>query len=112
MTTHDDHAPRCDGVSHTHLSTPQAAPPPGHDTAGSVPLDAQKNDGGRSGGIDAHLFETRLAFSVKEAAEILGLSPKSIRRLIDRRVLRVSRALRHLRIPKSELARYLHDTLV
>lgn len=52
----------------------------------------------------------RLAFSVKEAADMLGVSEKTIRRLISRRLLRASRALRHLLIPKKELERFLDET--
>jgi len=52
----------------------------------------------------------RLAFSVKEAAEILGVSEKSVRRLIIRGLLRPSRALRHLLIPRKELERFLEET--
>jgi excisionase family DNA binding protein len=53
----------------------------------------------------------RLAYSVKEAAEILGVSEKTVRRLIDRRLLRVSRAIRHLLIPRRELERFLEETI-
>jgi excisionase family DNA binding protein len=52
----------------------------------------------------------RLAFTVNETAEILSVSPKTIRRLISRRLLRASRALRHLRISKTEIERFLHET--
>ena len=52
----------------------------------------------------------RLAFSVKETADILGLSEKTIRRLVARRLLRSSRALRHLLIPKKEIERFLDQT--
>ena len=52
----------------------------------------------------------RLAFSVKETAKILGLSEKTIRRLIARRLLRASRALRHLLIPRKEIERFLDQT--
>lgn len=54
----------------------------------------------------------RLAFSVKEAAEILGVSEKTIRRLINRRLLRASRALRHLLIPRKEIERFLEETIL
>lgn len=53
----------------------------------------------------------RLAYSVKEAALILGVSEKSVRRLIDRGLLRPSRALRHLLIPRKEIERFLEETL-
>ena len=45
----------------------------------------------------------RMAFSVRETAEILGVSDKTVRRLIDRKLLHASRALRHLLIPKKEI---------
>jgi excisionase family DNA binding protein len=52
----------------------------------------------------------RMAFSVRETAEILGVSDKTVRRLIDRKLLRASRALRHLLIPKKEIERFLQET--
>ncbi|MBU6399694.1 MAG: helix-turn-helix domain-containing protein [Verrucomicrobia bacterium] len=81
-------------------------------TTGGLPAEAQTEHPRPSAGIDPQLYATRLAFSVREAAEILGVSEKTIRRLIDRRLIKVSRGLRHLRIPKSELTRYLETTLV
>jgi excisionase family DNA binding protein len=54
--------------------------------------------------------QPRLAFSVSEAAQLLGISEKSVRRLITRRLLRPSRALRHLLIPRKEIERFLDDT--
>lgn len=51
----------------------------------------------------------RLAYSVKEAAEILGISEKTIRRLVVSGELRVSRKIRHLIIPKTELERFLNE---
>jgi len=52
----------------------------------------------------------RLAYSVQEAAEILGVSEKTIRRLIVRGLIKPSRALRHLLIPRKELERFLSNT--
>jgi excisionase family DNA binding protein len=52
----------------------------------------------------------RLAFSVRETAEILGVSEKSVRRLILRGLLHSSRALRHLLISKKEIERFLEET--
>ena len=52
----------------------------------------------------------RLAFSVNETAEMLGVSDKTVRRLIHRKLLHPSRALRHLLIPKKEIERFLDDT--
>lgn len=52
----------------------------------------------------------RLALSVKETAEALGVCEKTVRRLIQRRLLRASRALRHLLIPRTEIERLLRET--
>lgn len=59
------------------------------------------------------IFETRptrLAYSVQEAACMLGVCDKSVRRLILRGLIRPSRALRHILIPREELDRFLRDT--
>ena len=53
----------------------------------------------------------RLAFSLRETADMLGVSEKSVRRLISRGLLRSSRALRHLLIPRKEIERFLNDTV-
>lgn len=53
----------------------------------------------------------RLAYSVRETASMLGVSEKSVRRLVVRGLLRPSRALRHLLIPRSEIERFLKETL-
>jgi len=52
----------------------------------------------------------RLAFSVRETAAMLGVSEKTVRRLIARGLLRPSKALRHLLIPRTEIERFLVDT--
>ena len=52
----------------------------------------------------------RLAFSVRETADALGVSEKTVRRLVARRLLNPSRALRHLLISKKEVERFLADT--
>jgi excisionase family DNA binding protein len=52
----------------------------------------------------------RLAWSVRETAEALGVSEKTIRRLVARRLLNPSRALRHLLISQKEVERFLKDT--
>jgi excisionase family DNA binding protein len=69
----------------------------------------------RRHGTPPKMFETdsglqRLAFSVKETAEILGVSTPTIYRLISRQVLKPSRALRHKLIPRSEIERFLRQT--
>ena len=52
-----------------------------------------------------------LTFSVRETAEMLGVSEKSVRRLIARGLLRPSKALRHHLIPRTEIERFLYETL-
>lgn len=48
------------------------------------------------------------ALKVKEACQYLGgISPSSLRRLIDRKLLIPNRALRHILIPISELDRFI-----
>jgi hypothetical protein len=41
---------------------------------------------------------------------MLGVCDKSVRRLILRGLIRPSRALRHILIPKDELDRFLRET--
>ena len=53
----------------------------------------------------------RLAYSLREAAEVLGLSYSSCFRLVQRGLLRSSNALRHKLIPAIEIERFLKDTL-
>lgn len=53
----------------------------------------------------------RLAFSINETASILGVAPKTVRRLIQRGLLRSSNSLRHKLIPKQEIQRFLAQTL-
>ena len=45
----------------------------------------------------------RIAVSVDQAAAMINVSSKSIRRLIDRGLLKPCRALRHLRIPVAQI---------
>ena len=52
----------------------------------------------------------RLAFSVKETAEILGLGHITIYRLLERGLLRSSLALRRKLISKAEIERFLKET--
>ncbi|MHB1307815.1 MAG: helix-turn-helix domain-containing protein [Limisphaerales bacterium] len=52
----------------------------------------------------------RLAYSLQETAQMLGVCDKSVRRLILRGLIRPSRALRHLRIPKDEIDRFLRES--
>lgn len=50
---------------------------------------------------------SRLAFSIREASQLLGISARSVRRLIDRGLIKSSRALRTHMIQRSELDRFL-----
>ena len=52
----------------------------------------------------------KLAFKVSETAVLLSVSDKTIRRLVARGLLRPSKALRHLLIPRSEIERFLNET--
>lgn len=50
----------------------------------------------------------RLAFTLRETAVLLGISERSVRRLISRGLLRPCRALRRLLIPRQEIERFLN----
>lgn len=52
----------------------------------------------------------RLAYSVRDTSKILGVSTKTVRRLILRRLLRPSKALRTHLIPLKEIERFLDET--
>lgn len=52
----------------------------------------------------------RLAYKLSEASAIIGVSTVSIRRAIDRGLIRPSRAFRHIIISADELQRFLDTT--
>ena len=52
---------------------------------------------------------SRRAYKIHEAAEILGITSISVRRLIDRGLLRPCRALRHVLVPVDEIERLLKN---
>ena len=57
---------------------------------------------------EAPVTDERLAYSVQEAADLLGLNYFSVYRLIQRRKLKVCRALRgKLLVPRTELLQLL-----
>jgi excisionase family DNA binding protein len=58
----------------------------------------------------AHPSLPKLAYSVKETAQMLGVSNKSVYRLIQRGLLKSSLALRHKRIMLAEIERFLKVT--
>lgn len=49
----------------------------------------------------------RLAFSISETAEMLGVSERTIHRLIQRGKLKANKAIRHVKISKREIDRFL-----
>ena len=53
----------------------------------------------------------RQAYSVEEVAAMLGVTPKSVYRLLQRGLLRSLKALRHHRIPRKEFERFLQENL-
>jgi|SRR2546429_8679499 len=58
-----------------------------------------------------NVFLPRLAYTVQETAHVLGgICPKTVRRLIARKLLRPSRGLRCPLIPIWEIVRYLATT--
>jgi excisionase family DNA binding protein len=48
---------------------------------------------------------------VKEVADMLRVTPKTVYRLLERRLLRSLKALRHHRIPREEFERFLRENL-
>ena len=52
----------------------------------------------------------RLTYRVHEVAEMLGVSEKTVRRLIARGLLKPSKALRHHLIPRHQVEEFLRAT--
>jgi len=61
-----------------------------------------------SAGASDLLFENRMALSVAEVAVALGLSTRTIERLVKRGELRVRRVGRRVLIPREELGAWLN----
>jgi len=53
----------------------------------------------------------RLAYTMQETADMLGVSYITVHRLLKRGLLRSSLALRHKLIPASEIERFLKSTV-
>lgn len=78
----------------------------------SQPMSVEVEQGGQFGRCPPQTSAVpRLAFSIREAAQMLGVCEKSVRRLIERGLLKTSRALRHHRVTKQEVERFLKDTM-
>jgi hypothetical protein len=52
----------------------------------------------------------RLAYTIAETAHVLGVCPKTVYRLISRKLLHPSRGLRYPLVPIWEIVRYLRET--
>jgi len=52
---------------------------------------------------------SRLAFTLRETAGLLGISYVSVHRLIKRGLLRPNRALRHKLVSRAEIERFLAE---
>ncbi len=52
----------------------------------------------------------RRLLSLKETAHTLNVSEKSVRRLIDRGLLKASKALRHIRVPVEAIDQFVKQT--
>lgn len=51
----------------------------------------------------------REAYKIAETAQLLGISSKSVRRLLDRGLLHAIAVLRHKLVPRSEIERFLRQ---
>jgi len=54
----------------------------------------------------------RLAFTMRETAEILGVSYITVHRLLKRGKMRASDAIRNKVIPRTEIERFLKESIV
>jgi len=50
----------------------------------------------------------RLSYKIKEAAQILGVSPVTVRRAIDRGLIKPCRAFRHTLISAEQLKKFVN----
>jgi excisionase family DNA binding protein len=50
----------------------------------------------------------RLSYKIKEAAQILGVSPVTVRRAIDRGLLKPCRVFRHTLISAEQLKKFIN----
>ena len=54
---------------------------------------------------------SRRFYRIKQAAEELNLSEATVRRLVNRGLLRASKATRHILIPREEIENFVQSTL-
>jgi excisionase family DNA binding protein len=57
---------------------------------------------------NGQIEEELVVYTVPEVAGILKISDKSVYRLIERKLLKSCCALRHKRVSKQELVRFIH----
>jgi len=67
----------------------------------------KKNNSDRSGKSEP----VRLALNLRQTAGAIGVSEMSVRRLVKRKLLKPSRALRTLVFPVREVERFLAETM-
>jgi excisionase family DNA binding protein len=56
------------------------------------------------------IWPAKLTYSTQEAADLLGITSKTVYRLVERGMLKAVSALRHKRIPRTEIERFLRET--
>ena len=64
----------------------------------------------KANGSETTASPPRLAYSMRETSEMLGVSYITVHRLLKRGRLRASDALRNKVIPKSEIERFLRES--
>ena len=60
--------------------------------------------------LEESKHQPQLVFTVEETAAILKVTPKTVYRLVDRKLLHAIKALRHLRITKKSLDSFVSNT--
>jgi excisionase family DNA binding protein len=61
--------------------------------------------------VNASQTLPRLAYTMQETADILGVSYITVHRLLKRGLLKSCSALRHKLIPMTEIQRFLRETM-
>ncbi|SRR6266436_6493425 len=85
-----------DSSTTTYIDTPSLSVRPSLNPDGFIDMKETKIEYGREAPV-------RRAYSIREVAAALGICERSVRRLIDRGLLRPCRVLRHLMIPAEQL---------